>query len=47
MGYPIFEKVYGKVALRGKDDVKVLCNNFARKSPHTLAAHPVFRDDGG
>jgi hypothetical protein len=31
ISYPAFEKIYGKVALRGKDDVKVLCANFVRK----------------
>lgn len=31
ISYPIFEQLYGKVALRGKDDIRVLCTNFARK----------------
>jgi len=31
VSYPIFEEIYGKAALRGKEDVKVLCANFVRK----------------
>jgi len=31
ISYPIFEQIYGKFTLRGKDDAKQLCANFTRK----------------